>query len=124
MRYKTQYPDGSISMGPEYKLNGMYSGSTVDLDLGLQFSFVIGPLMFYSLYTFPIEAFLADSKGLISMDDYHDNDLPPTDFPANYETYATDVVKFAEDSDWVVTDDFSSNRITFGLSYLIGRKWK
>lgn len=124
LRYSTLYPDGSESIGTEYKLNGYYDGLTSAFEFGPQFTYRIGPVgsffrMSWVLPNFP------PGKNIVTMEDYSNNHYPPTDFPSNYVTYATDPVTFVVNNDGLLTDSFEGNRITIGLTWFLGaRKMK
>lgn len=119
LRYTTLYPDGSESIGTEYKLNDYYDGLTSALEFGPQFTYRKRRFAGYVRLSWPVPNF-PPAKNIVTLQDYSSNHYPPTDFPANYTTYATDPIGFVENNDGVLTDSFEGRRITFGITWLIG----
>lgn len=118
LRYTTRYQDGSESIGTEYRLNGYYSGRIALFELGGELSCQLGPLALFARYSAGLKNF-PPGKGLVVLMDDSSNILPPTDFPSNYTTYATDPVTFIEDNDGMITDNFQVNRFTFGVYWVL-----
>lgn len=119
LRYSTLYPDGSESIGTEYRLNGYYSGLTSALEVGPQFTYRRRALAAYIRISWPIPNF-PPAKNIVTLQDYSSNHYPPTDFPENYVTYATDPITFVENNDGLLTDQFEGRRFSIGITYLIG----
>jgi len=123
LRYTTIYQNGEESIGSEYKLNGYYDGLVALFDLGAEISVNVGSFSIFGRYTVGTKNF-PPSRGLVTIEDYSSNNYPPTDFPSNYTTYATDVVGYVENNEGVKTDDFLPNRLAFGVTYIVNRQQK
>ena len=123
MEYATVYPDGSRSLSSEYKLNGLYSGNVSTFDVGVQAGFRIKFVMLYARLTKPLSNF-PTGKGLISLDDYDNVNYPPSEFPTDYEIYATDPIQFVEEDLGLKTDDFEGMRLSIGIELIFGAKNK
>ena len=123
MRHYTEYPDGSRSLSTEYKLNGLYTGTTTAIDLGIQASIKISRFMVYVRYTNPMKNF-PPAKNLVALIDYNSTNFPPTDFPADYRIYATDPIAFVEQDLGLKTDNFEGKRLTLGSEISLHRRAK
>lgn len=119
LRYSTLYPDGSESIGTEYKLNGYYTGLTSALEFGPQLTYRKKAFYVFARLSWPVPNF-PPAKGIVVLQDFSSNHYPPTDFPANYTTYAAQPITFVENNDGLLTDDFEGRRFTFGVAWLIG----
>lgn len=121
MTHTTIYQDGSRSLSSEYKLNGLYNGSVSSFDVGFQAGIRIKPVMLFAKVVWPLENF-PPGKDLVSLLDEDSPNFPPTDFPSDYPSYATDVIGFVEEDRGLKTDDFEGMRIVFGVEFIFGAR--
>lgn len=124
LNHYTVYPDGSKSMSQLYELNGQYTGTTVGFDYGVQAGIRIWRLYFYGRYTLPTRNF-PPAKGLVTMTDYPRVGSVGTQFPQDYQLYATNPAALAQkevdtNDAYLKTDDYEGSRISFGVEFWIG----
>lgn len=120
----TRFQNGSRSLGNVYKIAGVYTGTATTFDIGFGAGLKLGPLLFTAKWMFPMSNF-PPGQEIVTLDDYDTDEFPPTDFPVNYELWATDPVQFAaEAADGqevaLLTDRMRGMRFTFGVELLLG----
>jgi hypothetical protein len=82
------YQDGSYSLGDEYDILGIYTTTTVSLDLGASVGLRLGRFFIPLSITFPTNAFSDD--GLLSIMDEEKRQIRWTDIPRDFATWADD----------------------------------
>ena len=123
LKHYTIYPDGSRSLSSEYKLNGLYRGTTTAIDLGFQVSLKLGPLLLFGRISNPMNNF-PPAKDIVALSDANTVNFPPNDFPTNYAVWATEPIRFVEEDLGLKTDSFEGRRMTIGLELLLAKKKK
>ncbi len=106
----TVYPDGSESLGSEYRLNGIYTASTSFLEAGPVVALQIGDRLLIPVRVlFPFE--IDDTRlPALDFDTYQGNDS----FPRDFDRFVVDSA--GNDDGAAVSDrDFVGRRIVVGL---------
>lgn len=119
MAHTTIYQDGSRSLSSEYKLNGLYSGKIASSNVGIQAGLRLWSFLLYVKPTWALKNF-PPGKDLVTLDDYTNVNYPPSDFPSDYNLYATDPLQYVEENLGVKTDDFEGFRLAIGVEFILG----
>jgi len=124
-RMYTRFQDGSRSLGNVYKISGVYTGLGSSLEVGVGGGIRLGPLYLNAKWVTPLSGF-PPGQNLVDLDDYDNDEFPPTQLPADYALWATDPVEFAQQDAagapvGVKVDALRGSRITFGLELWLGR---
>ena len=119
MTHTTVYQDGSRSLSSEYKLNGLYTGTTASIDLGFQLGLRYRMVMLYLRWSKPMNNF-PPGKNLVALLDYSTVNYPPNDFPADFVSYGTEPIGFVEQDRGVKTDELEGQAISIGIEFIFG----
>ncbi|MEO0899771.1 MAG: hypothetical protein AAFY71_25390 [Bacteroidota bacterium] len=117
LTYSTIYQDGSRSITPEYKLNGLYWSSNVELHYGPQVSLRLGGVALTARYSLPINSFLESSKYDIGFLQTETNHFPPTDFPRDMQMWVEEPIQFLEEDNSVKAGFFTGSRFVIGIEF-------
>lgn len=113
--FRTVYPDGSVSMGNEYDINGFYKVSTNSLLLG-------GSLGFrYWHFFFPVRIYygiplFTDRLPLIDYDAFR---FRQNEFPNDFNVFVNDVSGTQFETNIVPQEDFMGLGLQFGIEFMI-----
>lgn len=124
-RLYTVFPDDSRSLGNVYKISGVYTGTTSSVEFGVGTGLFVGPVLLNIKWLRPTS--FPPGQDLISLDDYDNDELPPTWLPADYPLWTTDPVAFAQadasgEEVGVLADRLKATRLVIGIEIgLFGR---
>lgn len=107
----TVYPDGSLSYGTEYRLNGVYTGAPTYFEAGLVAGVALGDRLFVPVrLTLPMDL-LGNETALLDMDVRQLNNYFPRDFPR----FVNDPTGSAEHEAAIQERDFMGPRLQVGV---------
>lgn len=112
------YPDGSLSLGNEYDILGVYQANTTSLDLGVNAAFKIKKIYIPIGISWPIAGLSGD--GMQWMQDFDTRQSRRTELPRDYEQWANNPANIDPATDLVRTESFQAIRLNIGIEYWFG----